>query len=280
MTDIAHTTQALQGMVAAGDVELWVDQRGTGPDVLLLAGLGDPAEAWSFQLEGLSDRYRLTAFDNRGVGRSPMLPEGFTTADLADDAAALLRSLAIDRAHVLGFSGGSAVAQHLALRHPDLVRSLVLVSTWARRDAHFCAVLRSFHWLVDRAPSDRDALEAFLLWIYTGRAHEDGTVAAIVEEALAFEHPQPADGFHRQVETFCEHEALDRLDRIVAPALVIAGAEDILTPPRLSREVAEQIPGAEFVLLPGEAHQPFQESPEAFDRLVDSFWSRIEEENR
>ena len=68
-------------LVKAGDVELWVERRGEGPDVLLIAGLGDPAEAWQPQLEGLADRYRLTAFDNRGwanaavrraaVGRHP-----------------------------------------------------------------------------------------------------------------------------------------------------------------------------------------------------------------
>src|SRR5207247_7941443 len=49
-----------------GDLDMWVERQGTGPDVLLIAGLGDPAEAWQFQLDGLADRYRLTAYDNRG----------------------------------------------------------------------------------------------------------------------------------------------------------------------------------------------------------------------
>jgi pimeloyl-ACP methyl ester carboxylesterase len=57
--------------VKAGDVELWVDRHGEGPDVLLIAGLGDPAEAWQPQLERLADRYRITAFDNPGAGRCP-----------------------------------------------------------------------------------------------------------------------------------------------------------------------------------------------------------------
>src|SRR5436190_21494423 len=77
----------------AGDVDLWVEQRGAGPDVFLLAGPGDPVEAWTFQLDALADRYRLTAFDNRGAGRSPMPPDGFTVADMADDAAAVLRAI-------------------------------------------------------------------------------------------------------------------------------------------------------------------------------------------
>ena len=73
--------------VRAGDLDLWVERRGDGPDVLLIAGLGDPAEAWQPQLDGLADRYRVTAFDNRGVGRTP-LPDGpLSAATMADDAA-------------------------------------------------------------------------------------------------------------------------------------------------------------------------------------------------
>ncbi len=263
-------------MITAGDVELWVDQRGAGPDVLLIAGLSDPAEAWTFQLEGLADRYRLTAFDNRGAGRSPLPPEGFRVADMADDAAALLGSLDISAAHVAGFSGGSATAQELALRHPEFVRSLVLVSTWARPDAYFRRLVSAWRWLAEVAPSERAMLEAFFLWIYTARGHDEGMVDQIIEEALAFPHPQSPDGFQRQLAAWSAHDTFDRLPQIDLPTLVVAGELDLCTPPRLGRVVAEQIPGAEFVVLPGEAHQPFQERPEHFNGLVHEFWARAE----
>jgi pimeloyl-ACP methyl ester carboxylesterase len=258
------------------ELELWVERRGEGPDVLLMAGLGDPAEAWQFQLDGLADRYCLTAFDNPGVGRTA-LPDGpLSVATIADDAAALLRALEISRAHVAGFSMGSAIAQELALRHPELVRSLVLVGTYARPDALFRSQLTFWRWLAEVAPSERAFFEAFFTWVYTPRAHADGTVDQIVEAALAFPHPQSVEAFQAQVDACLAHDTGDRLSQIAAPTLVIAGELDTILPPRFGRFVAAEIPNARFEAMSGEAHQPFQEVPDQFNARVDAFWREVE----
>jgi pimeloyl-ACP methyl ester carboxylesterase len=251
-------------------------QRGEGPDVLLIAGLGDPLEVWQAQLDGLSGRHRLIAFDNRGVGRTPLPDEPLTVPAMADDAAAVLRAAGAGPAHVAGFSGGSAIAQELALRHPGLVRSLVLMSAWARADAYFAATLASWRRLAGTATDERAMLEDFYLWVYTRRAHDDGTVAAYIDEALAFPHPQAPEAFVAQIDAFVAHDTLDRLAAIGVPTLVLAGGEDIATPPRLGRLVAERIPGAVFEVMEGEAHQPFQEVPERFNDRVDAFWRDVE----
>jgi len=261
--------------VRAGQLDIWTERVGEGPDVLLIGGLGDTVESWQFQLDGLSDRYRLIAFDNAGAGRSPLpaASEPFDSATMADDAATVLRAAGVDGpVHVAGFSGGAQVGQQLALRHPDVVRSLVLVSTWAREDAYFRAVLDAFGWLPDAAPSERAALEAFFLWIYTPRAHNDGTVAAIVDEALAMPSEQPPEAFGRQLAAFTSHFLIDELPRITVPTLVLAGGLDIAAPPRYGKEVADAIPGARFEVWAEEAHQPFQEVPDAFNARVDAFW--------
>jgi pimeloyl-ACP methyl ester carboxylesterase len=207
----------------AGDAELWVERNGDGPDVLLIAGLGDPAEAWQAQLDGLADRYRLTAFDNRGAGRTPLAAGPLSAAVMADDAAALLQALEVPSGDIAGFSMGSAIAQELALRHPELVRSLVLVSTYARPDALFRSQLDFWRWLPEAAPSERAFYEAFFTWVYTPRAHDDGTVDQIVEEALAFPHQQSVEAFQAQVDVCLTHDTVDRLPQITAPTLVLAG---------------------------------------------------------
>jgi pimeloyl-ACP methyl ester carboxylesterase len=233
-------------------------------------------ESWQFQLDGLADRYRLIAYDNRGAGRTAM-PDGPVSGEaMADDAAAVLRALDIASAHVAGFSMGSAIAQELALRHPELVRSLVLNSTYARPDALFGSQLEFWRWLPEAAPSERAFFEAFFTWVYTPRAHADGSVDQIVEEALAFPHQQSVEGFQAQVDVCLAHDTADRLPEIVAPTLVIAGEFDTILPPRHGRAVADLIPGARFEVMEEEAHQPFQEVPEEWNARVDAFWREVE----
>lgn len=262
--------------VRTPDLEIWTEQVGAGPDVLLIGGLGDTVESWQFQLDGLADRYRMTAFDNRGAGRTAMPAGGAAVAAMADDAADVLRGLGVRSAHVAGFSGGSLISQELALRHPDLVRSLVLQSTWAVMDSYFRSWLRFVEWLVDAAPDERTFLESFFLDIYTARAHNDGTVAAFIDDVLAFPHKQSAQDVHAFLADIWDYDSTERLPAVSAPTLVLAGGKDPTARPELGRVVAELIPGARFEIMDEESHQPFQEVPERWNARVDAFWQDVE----
>jgi len=246
-TDTTRHARSYELPGEAGGLDIYVEQVGHGPDVLLIGGLGDTVESWQFQLDGLADRFRLTAFDNRGAGRTPLPNRPLSVATMADDAAALLRDLDVPSAHVAGFSMGSAIAQELALRR-----------------------------LAEKAPSERAFFEAFFTWIYPPRAHADGTVDQIVEEALAFPHQQSVEGFQAQLDACLAHHTADRLSQIAAPTLVLAGELDTILPPRFGHAVAQAIPNARFEVMPGEAHQPFQEVPDQFNARVDAFWRDID----
>jgi pimeloyl-ACP methyl ester carboxylesterase len=105
-------------------------------------------------------------------------------------------------------------------------------------------------------------------------------VDQIVEEALVFPHQQSVEAFQAQVDVCLDHDTADRLSEIAAPTLVLAGGLDVILPPRFGESVAGEIPGARFEVMPDEAHQPFQESPDEWNARVDAFWSEVESRDR
>ena len=256
---------------------IWVHEQGTGPALLLLGGLSDPAETWQAQIDAFSDRYRVIAPDNRGAGRSPIPPAGITIRAMAEDAADVLREHGVEQAHVMGFSMGGAIAQELALAHPELVRSLVLNGSYSHPDAYFRQMVLSWMTAARHASSERELLETLLpLDLYAPgprRRHGPALIAEALESPLA----QTPEGFFAQAQACIDWPgSLQRLGAITAPVLVTVGGADIACPPRLSRALVAGLPNAELVVLPGEAHQPFQEVPEQFNRIVAGFWRRVE----
>src|SRR6185503_8270987 len=123
------STAASGRRVLAGALSLHVEQGGSGPPLVLIAGLGYASWCWLELRAELSHDASITAFDNRGTGRSDKPAGPYSIEMLADDVAALMRFLKLDTAHVLGHSMGGYIAQTFALRHPERLRSLILVGT-------------------------------------------------------------------------------------------------------------------------------------------------------
>ena len=262
--------------INASGTEIWTERRWQGTDVLLIAGLGDPAEAWQPQLDGLSERYRLTAFDNPGAGRTPLPEEPLSATTMADSAAALLRTVGVRSAHVVGFSMGSAIAQEVALGHPEIVRSLVLVSTYARPDALWRSQLYFWRgWQRSRpgsAPSWRASSR--------GSTHRAPTRTARWVKSSRRRWASPTSSPWRPFKP--KSTSAWRTTRSIASRRSVrrrscCPASSTSSCRRASgRSVAASIPKARFEVMPGEAHQPFQEVPEEFNTRVEAFWREVE----
>ncbi len=263
------------GTMAANGVELWVEQAGQGADVLFISGLADEGACWVDQVAGLKDRYRVTTFDNRGVGRSSTPGGPFAIADFAADTAALMDSLGLERAHVVGSSMGGAIAQELALAHPERIASLVLNGTWCRGDRFLHEIFRNWMWSAQKADSIRDFLITVNLWCFSPRIWNEGTMDDWIAEAQASPYAQSVDAFCRSAQALIEHDTADRISAIDSPTLVTVGELDLALPIRFSEELARRIPNARLVVIPAAGHQPFQEVPDDYNRLLTDFWQSL-----
>ena len=258
-----------------GDIEMFYMEAGQGEPLVLIMGFSGDHLAWGFQLPAFAERYRVLAFDNRGAGQTDAPDDPYTTRMMAQDTAGLMDKLGIGRAHVLGVSMGGMIAQELALHHPERVRSLHLACTLARPDTYLAAVSAS--WRELRVRLDREAsLRAIGPWLFAPVTYNQRPefVETLVQNALANPHPQTLTGFLRQGEAIRNHDTLDRLAAMRCPTLVSVAEEDILVPPRFSRELAARIPGAALHVVPGGGHVYFWEQPATFNQLSLDFLAK------
>ncbi|MGQ0613298.1 MAG: alpha/beta fold hydrolase [Planctomycetaceae bacterium] len=263
----------------ASGLELYAEEHGSGPPLLLIMGTGADHRFWSAQVPAYAPRYRTIIYDARGVGKStaPSDPTSCSMGAMAEDAVQLLDALGIARAHVSGLSLGSTVAQEMALRHPGRVLSAQLHGTWGRSDEWFVRMIETLEEPVRRC--DLAAFIRFaLLWITTPRFLESQREAVRGMEEAFLAEPPPPRGVLGHIHADKTHDALDRLGAIRCPVLVTAGEQDIQVPPRYGRAVAERIPGARFHLFtgPDASHLACLQMAEEFNRITLDWLSRVQ----
>jgi 3-oxoadipate enol-lactonase len=261
-----------------GDLDVVWDVAGpaTGAPVLMINGLGAARGSWYQQVPVLAERYRVYTYDNRDVGETG--PGEDTSAygidRFAQDAVGLIESLGTGPVHVIGASMGGAIAQELALIRPDLVRSVQIVCSWAHTDPWLAEVILQWKSMFF-AMGAFDWARNTWVWVFTHRWFRDPEkMAGLRHDAESYPFPQTAEMFGRQCDAIVPFDARQRLGAIAAPAHVIAGEEDIFTPPRFSREIAAAIPRSTLSILPEVGHGMFWETPEAFNAALVGFLDR------
>jgi pimeloyl-ACP methyl ester carboxylesterase len=262
--------------IESNGIELYYEECGTGDPLLLLMGITARGAEWQKHADDWSKEFRCIIPDNRGVGLSGKPPEAYSTAQMADDHAGLLGTLGIKRARVVGCSMGSAIAQQLALRHPHLVRSMVLMCTWARCDRYVHHVFRHMSDIKSRLRPEEFATYIQLLIFAKPYWDQDAGFAALLQEregAATDPISQPLHGFEGQAAACVTHDTLNQLQNISCPCLVIGGRSDIFTPVWMAEEVAAAIPRSDLHLYEGSGHAFHLERIEDFNPRVRS-WLR------
>jgi pimeloyl-ACP methyl ester carboxylesterase len=250
-------------------VRLFHAEKGEGEAVVFLGGLAGDHGYFMGQLRALSRRFHCLAIDNRDVGQSSYADESYAVWDMAADVAELLDRLQVPAAHVVGVSMGGMIAQELALARPELVRSLVLVSTLARSDDWFRGTLDTFGLIRRQVPDTAAFFEAILPWWVSHRFLEQPDRVAWLRWLLRQNpYQQRLEGFLRQIGAAGRHDAYDRLPALRCPVSILVGEDDCVAPPRFARELQERIAQAALMILPAVGHAPAIENPGLLNGLL------------
>ncbi|ABS54672.1 alpha/beta hydrolase fold [Methanoregula boonei 6A8] len=253
-----------------GDVTLAYRTYGTGFPLVLINGLASAMDTWNPPvLDALARHFRVIVFDHRGTGYSGASAESFSIPLFSRDTAGLMEHLGITRAHVLGFSMGTCIAQELELAFPEKVDRLVLVSG----DCGGTEAVRTdpdvFARLIDRSGTIDDVVNRMLpllfpsFWLAT---HDPFRYCPAVEEITSDENAA------RQLAAFLSWPGtFSRLENIRSRTLVITGDADAVVPCENSRLLAGKIPGAKLVEFPGAGHGLMYQCPDRFGETVLDF---------
>lgn len=255
---------------------MYYEVHGEGEALLLIASMGCDLSAWKQQAPEFSRKYRVVVFDNRGSGRTDAPEEPYTIAMMADDTAALMQAIGIDRAHILGQSMGGYIAQELAIRHPERVRSLILAATSIGPYLGETAILETWSKQALQGMKPMLLFQLLLPFIFTDRTFEDPENVRMAVEIIA-SRPQatPTYALVRQFIACAEHSARGCTAHVAAPVLVLASRDDLFIPFSLSEELAASFSEGRLVLLDRGGHDPNLGAPDEFNRAVMDFLAEV-----
>ncbi|MBW3591220.1 MAG: alpha/beta hydrolase [Actinobacteria bacterium] len=248
-------------------MKLGYDEAGHGPVLLMVHGFPIDRRIWAEQISGLSDIRRVVAVDLRGRGKSPTSEAGWTIDTHADDLAETVQSLGVDQVDLAGISMGGYIAFAFWRRYPQMVRTLILVSTRANEDP----------------PEYKTGRE-----MTAERARQYGTAALagsmlpnLLDESASQEVKDRVVGIFESVpgatsaaDSLAMKDRADStgdLPSITVPALIIEGQGDHLLPEGSGKALAEPIPGAKLVRIPAAGHFAPIENPDAVNSAIRGF---------
>jgi pimeloyl-ACP methyl ester carboxylesterase len=262
--------------VKANGITVNYEQQGSGEPLILIPFLSADNACYAFQVAEYSKHFTCISLDLRGTGESDDPGVAYSTETLADDVAAFMQALGVQKAHVFGLSLGAATGMWLAAKHPQAVASLSLHSGWPKSDLYVRTVVESFQVMVKAVGSVPEmVVQSLFPWcltpeLYAAKPEYIQTLAAFVRSRPA----QSVPSFMRQSNAVIAHDAEAQLSRISAPTLITFGRYDAATSTRFADRMKGGIRNSELLIFENCAHAPIFESVQEFNEKTVQFMTR------
>ena len=260
--------QNQHSFVTANGIHIYYERWGSGPYLILIEGLGVATWLWEKQVPEFSKHFTTIVYDNRGVGQSDKPAGPYSVEMLADDLAGLMQTLNIPKAHILGVSMGGFIAQDFALRYPQKVNKLVLVSTSAGGAEHVPMSQETLARFFATHPNPREQIRQKLSLAYT-ETYLKKEADHLID--LRLQNPQPQHAFQAQVAAGISVNLSDKVQDIHCPTLIAAATKDLIVPVENAHNLHNKIQGSRLLIYDDLGHQFFVEIPQAFNRDVINF---------
>jgi len=258
----SDSTSSPTGMAPVKDGTLHYESRGAGSAIVLIHGTGFDSRVWDDQIAVLAGEHRVIRYDRRGFGQSPPARSGYSEVE---DLSALLSVLHVDRAALVGIERGAAIALDFALEHADMVSALVLIAPGVSGSQPSRPFSDRLSAIAQAAPLD-GGTRAAQLWIDDPLFVQLRKQAALEQKLLAIASTNAGSWTARPPDP--GPLAIDRLDQLRVPTLVVIGGLDIPDFQRLADKVAREVPNAHKLLIREADHALNVEHAEQFNRIV------------
>jgi pimeloyl-ACP methyl ester carboxylesterase len=233
------------------DVKMYYEEEGEGEPVILIAGIGANHRFWKAMVPLLKG-YRVITLDNRGVGQTEYKGE-IQIDTMADDVIHLMDYLHIYKAHIVGWSMGSQISQSLAIRYPQRLQTLTLVSSYQFRPHRSSYIM----YMLGKAAADGICTMDQVNVMLNSFCFPETTFAALEKKGIIMpvpKHPEDPKEVLKQMLSMDKFDTTEKTKDIKAPTLVVHGGVDIMVEPIKGRAISQSIPDCKYIELPGEGH--------------------------
>ena len=259
--------------VRAGNVTLNYDRQGSGEPLVLIPYLAADCACYAFQVAEYAKHFTCISVDLRGTGESDKPAGRYTTEMFADDVAALMQAIGVDKAHVSGLSLGAATGMWLAAKHPDRVKSLSVHSGWPKTDAYVRTVVQGWQTMAKALGSVPEMIiQGIFPWCFTPElyARRPEYIQAL-SDFVRGRPEQPVDAFIQESDAAIGHDVEARLGAIRAPTQITFGRHDIVCSTRFADTLKNGIRSSELHVFEDCSHAALYENVEAFNAKTLAF---------